>query len=214
MNEATDLPHKEKAREYFSLPQDAHVISFVGRLHRRKALNILIQSFVKLSPPLSNHCYLLIAGPDDGDETRLRQLVKKNGLNDKVKFLGFVDAQMRGFVFKASDLFWYASYPGDNFGCSAVEAMAAGVPVILSEYVGIYKEVLQDDAGITVSFDAEDTAKKVAGLMTNKEKKTRMSENAKKAAQRYEQTHVVSLMLKAYQDVLTGRRSPECNWKG
>jgi len=213
LNEVTDLPNKEKAREYFSLPQDAQVISFVGRLHRRKALDILIQFFKKLSPLLNKNCYVLIAGPDDGDETRLRNIVTKNGLNDKVKFLGFVDAKKRGFVLKASDLFWLATYPGENFGHSAVEAMAAGVPVILSEYVGIYRDVLEDDAGIIVSHDSEDIAKKVVELMTNKERKMEMSENAKKAAQRYEQTHVVSLMLKTYQDVLTGQRSPECNWK-
>jgi|WetSurSiteA1Bulk_404760.scaffolds.fasta_scaffold15084_2 glycosyltransferase involved in cell wall biosynthesis len=212
VNEATDLPNKEKAREYFSLPQDAHVISFVGRLNKIKALDILLQAFKKLSLLLKSNCYILIAGPDDGDEARLSDIVIKNGLSDKVKFLGFVDAKKRGFVLKASDLFWLASYE-ENFGHSAVEAMAAGVPVILSEYVGIYREVLQDDAGIIVSHDSENIAKKVVALMTNIERKMRMSENAKKAVQRYEQNHVIPLMLKAYQDVLTGQRNPECNWK-
>jgi glycosyltransferase involved in cell wall biosynthesis len=212
VNEVTDLPNKENAREYFFLPQDAQVISFVGRLHRRKALNLLIQSYTKLAPLLNNNLFVMIAGPDDGDEARLRDIVIKNGLNDKVKFLGFVDAKKRGFVLKASDLFWFATYPGENFGHSAVEAMAAGVPVILSEYVGIYQEVLQDDAGIIVSHDSEDIVKKVVELITNNERKMKMSENAKKSAQRYEQNHVVSLMLKTYQDVLTGQRSPECNW--
>ena len=212
VNEAANLPSKEKARDYFSLPQDAQVISFVGRLHKIKALDILIQSIKKLSLLLKNNCYILIAGPDDGDEARLSDIVIKNRLNNKVKFLGFVDAKKRGFVLKASDLFWLASYE-ENFGYSAVEAMAAGVPVILSEYVGIYREVLQDDAGIIVSHDLEDIVKKVVELIKNKERKMKMSENAKKAVQRYEQSHVVSLMLKALQDVLTGQRSPEFNWK-
>jgi len=51
-------------------------------------------------------------------------------------------------------------YTGENFGYSAVEARTAGVPVNLSEYVGVFQEVLQDDAGITVFHDAEGIVKK------------------------------------------------------
>jgi glycosyltransferase involved in cell wall biosynthesis len=90
-----------------------------------------------------------------------------------------VDAKKRGFVLKASDLFWLASHE-ENFGYSAVEAMAAGVPVILSEYVGIFRDVLQDDSGIIVSHDMDDITKKVVELLTNKERKMRMSETLKK----------------------------------
>ena len=213
INELNNLPEESEAKKYFALPQDAHVISFVGRLHRRKALDILIQSFKKLLPLLNNNCYLLLAGPDDGDETRLRQLVNKNELNDKVRFLGFVDAVKRGFVLKASDLFWFATYPGENFGYSAVEAMVAGVPVILSEYVGIYREVIQDKAGVIVSHEPGEIAKNIAELITEKDKIMQMSGNAKKSALRYDQENVIFLMLKAYEDVLTERRSPELQWK-
>ena len=91
--------------------------------------------------------------------------------------------------------------------------MVAGVPVILSEYVGIYRGVLKDGAGIIVSHNSEEIAKKVVNLIFDKEKRIQMSEKTKISALRYNQENVIFLMLKAYEDVLTGRRSPECNWE-
>ncbi len=213
LNEIINLPEKDQAKELLSLPQDALTISYVGRLHKRKALDCLISSFAKILPQLNNNCYLLIAGPDDGDEARLKKLVIKNKMLEKVKFLGFVDANKRGIVLRASDLFWLATYPGENFGYSAVEAMAAGVPVILSRHVGIYPEVLRDGAGIVISHDSDDICKEVLALFRGKEKLIRMSENAKHSVFKYETNKIAPLMLKAYKDVLIANKSSELLWK-
>ncbi len=211
--ELTNIPDKAKARRHFSLPFRANVVSYVGRLHKRKAIDILIQSFVNFLPQLKNNCYLLIAGPDDGEEAYLRQLVAKKGVTEKVRFLGYVDSKERGFVLKAADLFWYATHPGENFGHSVIEALVAGVPVILSEYVGVSKEILEDGAGIIVSHNPKEIAKKVVDLISDKERQKRMSANAKQSALKYDTDKVAPLMLKAYEDVLTGKRSAELRWK-
>jgi glycosyltransferase involved in cell wall biosynthesis len=213
LNEFSNMPNRNAARNHFSIPQDSYVISYVGRLHSRKALDVLVHSFMKILPHLSNNCYLLIAGPDDGNERRLKQLVMKNGLNGKVRFLGFVDPKQRGFVLKASDLFWYATHPGENFGHSAVEAMAAGVPVILTEHVGISREVIEDKAGIIVSHNPEEIAGRILELIHRKDRWRQMSENAKRCVYRFDSDKVVPLFLKACEDILTGTRSPELQWK-
>jgi glycosyltransferase involved in cell wall biosynthesis len=211
IDEVTKLPDRSEAKRFFDLPEDSVVISYVGRLNRRKALDILIEAFLKISKVL-NKCFLLLAGPDAGAEARLRKLVAQNKLDNLVKFTGYVNSEKRGLVLKASDLFWYATYPGENFGHSAVEAIAAGVPVILSEYVGISRDVIKDNTGIIVSHDPEEMAKKMFELFSNNERLKQMSENAKKSVLKYDTDKIASLMLKAYEDVLTGRRSPELQW--
>jgi len=209
----TSLPSKEEARKYLDLPQDAKVISFVGRLNRRKALDVLVQSFAGVAPQLDNNCCLLMAGHDDGYGIRLQKLVKKKGLANKVRFMGFVDAKKRGFILRASDLFWFATYPGENFGHAAVEAMAAGIPVLFSENVGISEDAVQNEAGIVVNLNPDEIVKKVMGLLSDKEKLNSISMNAQQLIFKYDATKITPLMLTAYEDVLRGSRSPELRWR-
>lgn len=198
-------PNKHEAKDYLDLPYESYIISFIGRLHKCKALDILILAFNKITNNLNN-CYLLLAGPDDGDGNRLQKLVKEKKLGNKVKFLGFVNSEEKKFILGASDLFWFASF-GENFGCSAVEAMAAGVPVILSKDVDIWKEVIQDEAGIVVSHNPEEVAKDMLGLLVNKQRLKKMSGNALYLTKkRYSRGKVCQQMLSEYRKVVENFR--------
>jgi glycosyltransferase involved in cell wall biosynthesis len=195
-------PDKLEAKEHFQLSKNSTVISSVGRLHKRKALDLLINSFAQLVKDFEN-CYLLIAGPDDGDEARLKSLVKKYGLQEKVKFLGFVDAKQRSFVLAASDFFWLAAYGGENFGHAAVEAMAAGVPVILSQRVGIWQDVVEDNAGVVVPFQTQKVVEILKEILQDKERRLEMANNARISAwQRYSQEKVCQRMLLEYRKIV------------
>jgi len=200
INQSNLYPNKEEAKKQLSLRTDSHVISFIGRLHRIKALDVLISAFSQISQVVENS-YLLIAGADDGDESRLRQLTNKYGLSNTVRFLGFADEERKRLILGASDLFWLASH-GENFGCSAVEAMAARVPVILSENVGICSDVLADNAGIVVSHDPKDVTKNITTLLKNEPLLKIMSKKAFISASKYCQSDVSKQMLLAYQNVI------------
>ncbi|MFW6130436.1 MAG: glycosyltransferase, partial [Atribacterota bacterium] len=123
---------KKAAREYLDIPEESKVISYIGRLHKRKALDVLIESFKIISNKIDS-CHLIIAGPDDGYKKKLMKLACKNGNKENIHFKGYVGKKDKNYILKASDLFWLASYPGENFGHSAVEALAMGVPLVISK---------------------------------------------------------------------------------
>lgn len=209
--EFDDLPSKDEARRRLRLPADSIIVTFLGRLHQHKALDVFIHAFssvVKLHPK----AILLLVGPDDGHESALCSLVKDLQLNHCVRFLGFVNSDKRRLLLAASDVLELVTW-GENFGYTAVEAMAAGIPVLLSEHVGICREVEADGAGYVVPVQKDAIAAKLKEMLSNPRRLKEMGKSAYVSARRcYGMKQVAKLMGTAYEDILTGRRSPECRW--
>lgn len=204
LSEFEELPRREIALQAFGLPLDALVVGYLGRLHRRKALDVLIKAFGKISERFSE-AYLLLAGPDDGHEQQLRALTGKLGLQKRVKFLGFIDAKKRRDFFSAADLLSLVSHPGENFGNAAVEAMAAGIPVIVSDNVGICREVEADGVGIVTPVGVQFLAEGLAGMLSDPDTLKKMGRAAYHSSRaRYSISVTAKQMRSAYQDVLSG----------
>ncbi|MFB0534683.1 MAG: glycosyltransferase [Anaerolineae bacterium] len=205
------LPARDEARARLGLSSDALVVTFLGRLNPGKALDVLIQAFarvVRQLPPTR----LLLAGPDDGCEAALRSLVSQLRLEEQVRFLGFVSSDERAYLLSASDLFALTSW-SENFSYTAVEAMGAGLPVLLSEHVGIGREVEADGAGRVVPVQVDAIAEELRRLLSQPDLLKDMGRKAHASARkRYGIQEVAELMAMAYEDVLTGRRRPECQW--
>lgn len=117
-----------KQRTYSNL-SDAITIGFLGRLHPIKAIERIIQA-IALRPNI--HIQLRIIGSGDSDyESFLRSEAKRLGLDNKVKFLGFISGdgkfrQLAGLdaLFVPSDM--------ENFGMIIPEALLVGTPVMAS----------------------------------------------------------------------------------
>lgn len=207
------LPGRLEGLRYFSgLPDNSRVISYLGRLHPRKALDTLVHAFKAISERFPN-VFLLLGGPDGGQEAFLRELVNSLGLNNRVRFLGLLDSQERRLLFSCTDIFSLAGYSGENFGMAAVEAMAAGIPVIVSDNVCIHPDIVADQAGLKVAVDETQLADVLTKLLADPELLTSMGKAAAASARkRYDKQAVARLMATAYQDIITGVRSPECSW--
>ena len=87
-----------------------------------------------------------------------------------------------------------------------------GVPALVSENVGLCDIVQQDGGGVVIPVDEHAVASALEQLAGDVESR-RMMGQAAIAWTRFEADAVASLMAKAYADVLTGKRSPECNWQ-
>jgi glycosyltransferase involved in cell wall biosynthesis len=199
------LPKRAIALQSFELPLDAVVVGYLGRLHERKALDVLIKAFRAVAAQFLQ-AHLLLAGPDDGRERELRILTKRLGLQDKVHFLGFVGPQRRKDFLVAADVVSLVSYPGENFGNAAVEAMAAGVPVIVSDNVGTCREIEADGAGVVVPVHEQSLAQGLIELLSDPDMLHEMGRAAYHSSRaRYSISVTARQMLSAYQDVLSGK---------
>nr|WP_272503854.1 glycosyltransferase [Salinibacter ruber] len=105
-----------------------------------------------------------VAGDGDDDYVqRLRDTVSKYGLGDSVSFLGFVSGDEKERVLREAWAFVLPSHQ-ENFGVTVLEAVAAGLPVVISGAVQLRSFVEANQLGVVV--DRTDPAVIAAGLET------------------------------------------------
>lgn len=124
---------------------------FLSRLHPKKQLPLLLEALAALQRRRPDGQWqLAIAG--DGDPAyveSLRQLAWKLGISSRLMWHGFVAGAAKAALLSQADWFILPS-AAENFGIAAAEALAAGVPVLLSPGVALADQVRQARAGLIV----------------------------------------------------------------
>lgn len=116
-----------KVRQRYNLPKD--FVLYVGRLNERK--NIL--NLLKSIPFLSNHDIpLVLVGSYDWKMFDINSVINQMGITDRVHLTGFISDEDLPVVYSLAKLFLFVSFE-EGFGLPPLEAMAAGVPVVISD---------------------------------------------------------------------------------
>lgn len=176
---ALDMTNMQKAARLdwkvkIGWPLDAVVIGFAGRLTHIKGVDVLLQSAADLHARGLN-IRLAIVG-DGFERFGLESLARQLGISHITHFAGRLP---RDTIFSAIKGFDIAAMPSrdglEGFGLSALEAMAAGVPVVASR-VDALQEVVQDDiAGLLCKIDdPKSLADALARLVADKALRQRM----------------------------------------
>ncbi len=122
------------------------ILLFLGRLHVKKGCEELIRAFAAREKyPL----HLVLAGPCADDEylQRLRRLTTELKSEERVTFSGMLQGKLKWGAFAAAEAFILPSHQ-ENFGIAVVEALACSTPVLISDQVNIWREIVQDGAGL------------------------------------------------------------------
>lgn len=132
--------------------RNKRLILFVGRIHPIKGCDLLIEAFFRISH-LDLLLHLVLVGPDqDGQRWELEQRVIEFGLEDRVTWTGALAGETKWGAFRAAEVFALPSH-SENFGIVVAEAMACGVPVLISDKVNIWPEVEKTGGGFVESDD-------------------------------------------------------------
>jgi len=140
------------ASYYAAFPQmqNRRFLLFLGRIHRKKGCDMLIQSFVKYAA-LDPQLHLVMAGPDQQAwSAALKEIVAAAGLTERVHWPGMLSGDVKWGAFYASEAFVLPSHQ-ENFGIAVAEAMACRRPVLLADKVNIAAEIAADGAGLMES---------------------------------------------------------------
>lgn len=126
---------EKKQRDYFNRYtefncSDKNIIISMGRIHKKKGYDILIQA-IEILLMQSNDYLLFIAGTDFGAKHALIDMIKSKHLSDKVFFTGHIEGEEKKNFFHNADVFALASYD-ENFGIVYAEALAVGTPIVAS----------------------------------------------------------------------------------
>jgi len=159
------------------------VLLYLGRINFKKGLDLLAQAFGQIARELTD-VHLLIAGPDsDGYAAKVRLWLSEQGVLDRTTFTGMVEGEAKAEVLAESAMFVLPSYT-ENFGLAVVEAMAAGLPVVISNRVNIWREIAAARAGLVVNTDAGEVADAMRALLASPEHAAEMGRNGKDLARK------------------------------
>jgi D-inositol-3-phosphate glycosyltransferase len=144
------------ARDLIGQPQDALIVSFVGRIQPHKGPEVLIRAtseLVKHTPLLRHKLIVNIVGGASGANTeevdRLKELTTWLAIDDVVRFSPPIPREDLPQWYRAADLVVVPSY-SESFGLVALEAQACGTPVIATAVGGLRTAVADGISGVLV----------------------------------------------------------------
>jgi len=147
---------RKAARDAVGLPQDAHILAFVGRIQPHKGPEVLIRAVAEMlshSPHLRSKLITVImggaSGSGVGEVERLKDLVSWLNISDVVRFENPVPRAQLPQWYRAADLVCVPSY-SESFGLVALEAQACGTPVVATAVGGLRTAVADGISGVLV----------------------------------------------------------------
>jgi glycosyltransferase involved in cell wall biosynthesis len=120
---------------------------FLGRIHEKKGCDLLLEAFARNAGSAPD-CDLVIAGPDQvGMREKLEKRSAELGMSSRIHWTGMIGGDLKWGALQTCDAFVLPSHQ-ENFGISVVEALAVGRPVLISNQVNIWEQIVEDAVGL------------------------------------------------------------------
>jgi len=133
-------------REYPIL-RNKRLFLYLSRIHQKKGCDLLIQAFAEVANR-DKSLHLVMAGPDEtGWQKDLVELSRNLGIENRITWTGMISGDLKWGAYHAAEAFVLPSHQ-ENFGIVVAEALACGVPTLISNKVNIWREIETDGAGI------------------------------------------------------------------
>jgi len=175
ISDYNNAPKKGVFRATNSISDKGKIILYVGRLHRNKGIDLLVNSYSILMKDIPDS-KLVIMGPDDGFLAELEKLCDKIGIKENVLFTGFVDSETKIAALIDSDIFVTPSFTG--FPMSFLEACIFGLPIVTTDN-GDSLNWINGKVGYVVSYDGIELSKAIFNILNDDSLRTRFSNEAK-----------------------------------
>jgi UDP-glucose:(heptosyl)LPS alpha-1,3-glucosyltransferase len=158
-NHPATMPSRQKARQTLGLPQDEALVLFVANDYARKGLDTLLKAIANLADTVG---LVVVGNPNAAPKYRL--LAEQMGLGKRIHFLGSLDDLTPAYC--AADCLAHPTLE-DSFAMVVLEAMAHGLPVVVSgpAYCGISRQ-LRDRLEALLLTDPKDV-KQLAALISS-----------------------------------------------
>lgn len=150
------VPEEAQAEAFyrrFPRLKGRRLLLFLGRFDPKKGCDLLIASFARLAVSAPD-VMLVMAGPLNTQHAHDLQDMVPDEVADRVVWTGMVQGAEKWGAFRAADAFITPSHT-ENYCIAAVESLACGLPVLISNRVNIHREVLQDEAGYVEKDDPD-----------------------------------------------------------
>jgi UDP-glucose:(heptosyl)LPS alpha-1,3-glucosyltransferase len=200
-NPAARRARRTEARQALGIGENAFVLLLIGNDWKTKGLPCLLEAMERLRLP--DVC-LLVVGRDD--PRPYRELIRRHGLEGQVRFLPTRSDVL--FYYAAADLYVAPSLE-DAFALPPAEAMACGLPVIVSSRAGVSEIVTDGVDGLILQDprNPDELAGKIRQLYEDTNLRQRHAENAANTARRYTWERSAEAMREIFEVVLARERT-------
>ena len=180
------------------------LILFLGRLHPKKGVDLLLRAWTEVAPR-HRDAHLVLAGPDS-ENTRalLESQVVEHKMEGQVTFTGMLREQMKWSALAAAEVFTLPSH-SEGLSMSTLEAMGMGLPVVITRQCN-FPEVEQYGAGWTIEPAWKPLAQALNEVLENRsgDNRERGIAGSRLVEQRYNWAAVARQTAEVYRWVLGG----------
>ena len=177
----------------------------LSRLHPKKGLDVLIDSFLSLvqTPQFANWG-LVLAG--DGPVEYVSMLKAKVRASSQITFTGWLDGDEKNAVLAGASLLVLPSHQ-ENFGLCVMEALAQSVPVLVSPNVNLAEDIAAANAGWIAPIDKTALEEKLAEVLLDRDELTRRGYAGLQLSQKYSWENSARELADLYRTVIQRSRN-------
>ncbi len=194
---------KGDLRKRFNISNNAEIIMFLGRITRIKRPDIAVD-VLGAAQSLGRDIHLVIVGPDEeGLMYQLQGQAQSLGCHDKLHFTGLLTKDEVISALSDAELLLMPSEVTENFGIAALEAMATGIPILVSEGVPVGRWAQAAGAGLVVASTREEFQQAAIELLSRPAQLREMGQRGQKLAREvFDVPIVASQLLDKYVSII------------
>jgi glycosyltransferase involved in cell wall biosynthesis len=191
-------------------PGASHIITCIANVRQIKGIDVLVRCAQRVCRELPGAAFLIAGTLYDprAYTEEIQQMVRSFGLENNVKLLGFVEDPTP--LLKMSNAFCLLSR-SEGFSNALLEAMAAGIPPVVTRVGGNPEAIHDGENGFLVPpEDDESAAERILFLLRNPEKAAQIGNAARLAVQtRFSGDIMVRRLMEVYRGLMAGRNVPK-----
>jgi len=207
---------KDFLKNQFNIAEDKKIVLFLGRISWKKGFDTLVPAFAQALQKNSSLVLVVVGGDDEGYLENIKnqifslreiprggtniQISKSTPLEEHIIFTGELKGDEKWQAFCGADVFILPSY-SENFGMAVVEAMACGVPVVVSDGVGIWPVIKECGAGIVVKKEEKVVAEALIKIFSDDKLRVDMGQRARECAKQFAWERVADMLIDVYKSL-------------
>ena len=178
-------------------------VLFLGLIGKRKGIYDLLNSVLYINKNEKFIGEICLYGPDDTEEG-IDNLIEKEGLQNYVKYCGWLSNEEKEKVFKETSINILPSY-NEGLPMTILETMAYGIPNISTSVAAIPEAINETNGMLVEPGNIEELAKKLNSLLKDTSKRKEMSYNAYKITkEKFSIDNHIKKLLDVYQQLVVG----------
>ncbi len=199
---------RTRLRQLIKVPSDEPVFLFLSRVHPKKGLHVLLAALERLS---GRRFSVVVAGSGPADyEAQVKAQVAAGKLAGRVHFVGFAQGGLKQMLLQGADVFALTSH-SESFAIAAMEALAAGTPVLITPGVPLADIVQKFATGWVADLAPEAIARAAASALDARDQPVEVAARAERCralAANFEWPCIAARMISVYQAVRERRPLP------